>query len=106
MKDAEDKEGILHIYIDYPKGSKFEYEGESYSVYDHQERTWQHLNFFEHKCYIHSKVPRVKIKDGKVKLVKVPWSHKGSSFTLKFEQDVLNLISSNMAATAVGSDMK
>jgi len=98
----EDERGVLHIYVDYPKGSRFEFEGESYSVYDHQQRTWQHLNFFEHECYIHARVPRVKTTEGKVKLITVPWSNKGSSFTLKFEQDVLNLAKENMTATGVG----
>ena len=103
LEDRGENRGILHIHIGYENGSKFRYEEEEYSVYDHQERTWQHLNFFEHKCYLHARVPRVKTKEGKVKLVPVPWAEKGSSFTLKFEEDVLSLISSNMTATAVGN---
>jgi len=102
LEDTGNYEGILHIYLDYEKGSKFEYEDQLYSVYDHQERRWQHLNFFEHKCYLHAKVPRVKTKEGKVKLVRVPWSDKGSSFTLKLEKDILDLMTANMTATAVG----
>jgi len=102
LEDAESIKGILHIHLDYEKGSKFIYEGDEYSVYDHQERVWQHLNFFEHKCYLYARVPRVKIQTGEVKLVSVPWAEKGSSFTLKFEQDILALIASNMTNTAVG----
>ena len=44
-----DSELILHIDISHRKGSRFEYDGESYSVYDHQDRTWQHLKFFQHR---------------------------------------------------------
>lgn len=103
LEGAENNsKGVLHIYLDYEKGSKFKYGGESYSVYDHQERIWQHLNFFDHKCYLHARVPRVKTGDGNVKLVSVPWAQKGSSFTLRFEQDVLDLVKAGMTATAVG----
>lgn len=106
LEETTTEKGILHIYIDWEKGSKFLYEEKEYSVYDHQERTWQHLNFFEHKCYLHARVPRVKTEEGKVKLIPVPWAQKGSSFTLKFEKDVLDLVSSNMTATAVGKRYK
>lgn len=102
LEETGAEDGILHIYLCYEKGSKFKYGDHEYAVYDHQERTWQHLNFFEHKCYLHARVPRVKTKDGKVKLVDVPWAQKGSSFTLKLEEDVLNLITSGMSASAVG----
>jgi hypothetical protein len=40
----------LHIVIDYPKGVKFLYEQNYYPVYDHQDRAWRHLNFFQHEC--------------------------------------------------------
>jgi len=92
----------LHIYIGHEKGSKFKYEEEEYGVYDHQERKWRHLNFFQHECYIHANVPRVKTDSGKVKLVKVPWSRPGSSFTLLFEKDVLKLAQENMSMSGIG----
>lgn len=92
----------LHIYISHEKGSKFKYEEEEYPVYDHQEREWRHLNFFQHECYLHAKVPRVKTKDGKVRLVKVPWSRPGSSFTLLFEQDVLDLAREKISMSGIG----
>lgn len=103
LEGAEDNsKGILHIHLDYEKGSKFLFEGESYPVYDHQERTWQHLNFFDHKCFLHARVPRIKTKSGNVKLASLPWAQKGSSFTLRFEQDILDLVKCGMTAAAVG----
>ena len=102
LESTKAEKGTLHIYLDYKKGSKFEYEGSNYSVYDHHDRTWQHLNFFEHKCYLHARVPRIKTEEGKVKLVRVPWAGKGSSFSYKFEADIIDLISKNMSATAAG----
>ena len=93
---------ILHIDVDHRKGYRFEVGGAEYGVYDHQERTWQHLNFFEHRCEIHARVPRVKMGNGKVKLVSVPWASKGSSFTLKYEENVLDLVGGGMSSSAIG----
>jgi len=92
----------LHIHFSHARRVKFEYESEKYPVYDHQERSWRHLNFFQYDCYLHASVPRVKTKQGKVKLIEVQWSKLGSSFSLLFEQDVLNLSKSNMSASAIG----
>lgn len=44
-KDKLDKQE-LHIYISHEKSVLFAYkEGKEYSVYDHQSRTWRHLDF-------------------------------------------------------------
>lgn len=99
------EEYILHIDIGHQKGAKFTYEGEQYGVYDHQERTWQHLKFFQHKCQLHCSVPRIKLSSGKVKLVDVPWSSPGSSFTLLFEYEVLDLVKNMMSVSAASKKM-
>jgi transposase len=98
---GEDLEKELHIYLDHPKGARFEYDDKQYPVYDHQERNWHHLRFFQHQCFLHARVPRIKTDDGKVKLVEVPWAQPGSSFTLLFERDVLNLIQEGMSVSGV-----
>jgi transposase len=91
----------LHIYLSHEKRSLFVYEGKQYPVYDHQPRKWHHLRFFQHECYIHADVPRIKNDQGKVKLVEVPWAQPGSSFSLLFEYDVLDLISEGMSMSGV-----
>jgi transposase len=91
----------LHIYLEHEKHSRFSYEGKKYSVYDHQYRIWHHLRFFQHECFLHAKVPRIKTEEGKVKLTEVPWAQPGSSFTLLFEYDVLDLISEGMSVSGV-----
>lgn len=91
----------LHIYLGHTKRTKFKYEGKDYAVYDHQERSWQHLRFFQHVCYLHAGVPRVKTESGKVKLVEVPWAQPGSAFTLLFEYDVLSLIREGMSMLGI-----
>ena len=93
----------LNISIDFKRGSRFPDEtGELCEVHDTVQKTWRHLNFFEHACYIHCRVPRIKTKDGKVKLIEVPWSRPGSGFTLLFEAYVMALIESEMPVNKIG----
>lgn len=87
----------LHISINFTKGHKFEQSDGSFrGAHDTLSRTWQHLDFFQHKCYLHARVPRVKNPEGKVTLQQVPWARKNSGFTLLFEAYVMLLIESEM----------
>lgn len=97
------KDKVLHIYLSHSRRVKFNYEGQTYSIYDHQERKWEHLKFFQHRCIVHAAVPRVKVEDGKVKLIEVPWAQAGSSFTLLYEHDVLELIEGGMNNSKVSN---
>jgi transposase len=92
----------LYIEVGHDRRTKFEYEGEKCPVYDHQDRRWRHLNFFQHECYLLCSVPRVKTKDGSVRLVEVPWAMPGSSFTLLFEYEVMDLVQGGMPASRAG----
>ena len=49
------------------------------------------MNFFEHECYLHAKVPRVKLPNGKVKRISTPWEGLSNGFTLLFEAFLLQL---------------
>lgn len=92
----------LDITVGFTKGHKFLMpDGCLYSAHDTVERTWQHLNFFQHKCFLHCKVPRVKQKDGKIITQGVPWSRPGSGFTLLFEAFSMLLIESEMPISKV-----
>ena len=93
--ETKDKNKELHIYIEYQKGSLFpDHTGQLCKIYDSANRIWRHLNFFQHKCFIHCKLPRIKGSDGKVKTIEVPWARAGSGFTLLFEAFVMSLIES------------
>ena len=85
--------GELHIHLDYPKGSEFPCPecNDSSKVYDSNVRQWRHLNFFEHRTYLHAPVPRVNCKRCGVKTVRVPWSRPESGFTLLFEAIIIML---------------
>lgn len=102
FKGPEDNKE-LHIEIDFKHCSKFPDEsGELCGVYDTKQKSWRHLNFFQHSCYLNCRVPRIKTKDGKVRLAAVPWSRPGSGFTLLFEAYVMSLIESEMPINKVG----
>jgi len=136
--DVESKR--LDVYIDFKKGSTFSYEyveykteteketidGEEKEVeskieitrenfnnlksYDTTKKTWRHLNFFEHECYLHARVPRVRLPNGKTKLIKTPWEGLSNGFTLLFEALLLQLCQampvSKVAAITKTSDDK
>lgn len=91
----------LDIYINFKRGSKFSYfdnknnkEFSGLSAYDTTTKKWRHLNFFEHECYLHARIPRVKLPDGTIKTVKAPWEGISSGFSLLFEALLLQLCSS------------
>ena len=84
----------LDIRLSFPKGSVFvcpECGQTGLKAYDTVEKSWRHLNFFEHEAWLFAKVPRVKCAKCGVKLVSVPWARPGSGFTLLFEALVLSM---------------
>jgi len=91
----------MHITLDYRSGFFISATGHS-TVHDRADRTWRHLNFFEHECYLHCKVPRLYDQDDKVKQVEVPWARAGSGFTLLFEAFSMFLIEQEMPVNKVG----
>lgn len=88
-----DENKDLHMYVKYKRGNKFKCIkcSELCSVYDTVEKTWRHLNCFEHKTFIHCKVPRIQCERHGVHLVDVPWASQNSGFTLLFEEFVMQL---------------
>ena len=105
FKDTVDGKA-LHITIGYRSGVFVDQIGKS-TVHDRVERKWRHLNFFEHECYIHCKVPRVMdVENKKPKRVDVPWARSGSGFTLLFEAYSLCLVEQEMPVNKVGKVLK
>ena len=97
----------LHIQVNHKPLQKFRAEDDKeYPVYDHVDRTWRHLNFFQHECYLPARVPRVKSKEGNTLQVDVPWARPGSSFTLLFEAFSLFLLQAGASLTSAGELMK
>jgi transposase len=96
----------LHIHINFEKGYKFTIDNHTGTAYNTEDRVWQHLDFFQHKCFIHARVPRIKLPDGKVRQVSVPWARVGSGFTLLFEGFAMLLIENEMPVAKVAKTVK
>jgi len=101
----QDKGKIIafHIEIGYDKTYEFTPNGK---VHDTKEKVWRHLNIFEHKCYVHCKVPRIKDQNGQVRMVQVPWARSGSGFTLLFEAFLIALVEGEMPVIRAAALLK
>jgi transposase len=90
---AEDT-GRLDLHVDYPRGARFACPEpgcgrDRCPVHDTHDKTWRHLDFFQHKAFLHASVPRVRCPEHGVRLVALPWARPGSGFTMLFEALVL-----------------
>jgi len=78
--------------------------GELCPAHDFNDFAWQHLNFFQHTCTIHARVPRVKCAEHGVHRAEVPWARPQSGFTLLFEEMMIAL-ARKMAVADVATHM-
>lgn len=107
FQQLDEKVRELHIYLDFPPGSSFKDSfGVSCKAYDTAEHVWQHLNFFEHRCYLHARVPRITDSKGEVKKVQVPWARRNNGFTLMFEAYIMTLLELEMSPSSVANLIK
>lgn len=91
-----------HVSLSYKRGSHFADEtGTPCPVFDTYNKTWRHIDYDKHRCYVHCKVPRIETTEGKVKQSNIPWARKGSGFTLCFEAYVLHLLTKNQLFNSV-----
>lgn len=93
--DFRKEESQIDITLDFPRGSKFECPEcatTGLPVHDTVEKTWRHLDFIQHTCYLHARVPRISCPTHGVRQVRVPWAGPGSGFTLLFEALALMLM--------------
>jgi len=80
----------LDLYLDFPRGARFPCPAKGCThgacpVHDTAERTWRHLDFFQHKAFLHARAPRVRCPEHGVRQVAVSWARPGSGFTMLFE---------------------
>ena len=78
----------LDLYLDFARGARFpcpEGDEAACPVHDTTQKTWRHLDFFQHQAYLHARVPRVSCPAHGVHQVTVPWARPESGFTLLFE---------------------
>jgi len=100
-KDLPER-GRLTIRLDFARGSRFACPQcrASCPVHDTSEKSWRHMDFFQHEAYLHARVPRTGCPEHGVIQVPVPWAREGSGFTLYFEAYVI-LMASEMPMKAL-----
>ncbi|MDT7713209.1 MAG: transposase [Pseudonocardiales bacterium] len=95
MRSEFDAEAArLDLYLEFERGARFACPAKGCAhggcpVHDSVEKTWRHLDFFQHKAFLHARVPRARCPEHGVRQVSVPWARSGSGFTLLFEALVL-----------------
>lgn len=97
--------GRLDLRIDFPRGATFccpECERAGLRAYDTVEKTWRHLDFFQHQAHVTARVPRVECPEHKVRQVAVPWARERSGFTLLFEALVMAMVCEMPVKTLAG----
>ncbi|MDR1171012.1 MAG: ISL3 family transposase [Bacteroidales bacterium] len=100
---SDDRE--LHIYLDFERGCKFTSRtGEQTVAYDTEERQWQHLNFFQHRCYLHARVPRLYKRCGRQSIPDRSSMGKIRQWLL-FEAYAMLLIESEMPVCRVAENL-
>jgi transposase len=65
--------------------------GKLCKAHDFQEMTWRHMDFFQHRCYLKARVPRVDCDEHGIHRAAVPWSRPESGFTALFDQMIMSL---------------
>ncbi|MGH3866196.1 MAG: ISL3 family transposase [Pseudonocardiaceae bacterium] len=80
----------LDLYLDFERGVRFACPAKDCAhgvcpLHDTADKTWRHLDFVEHKAFLHARLPRVRCPEHGVRQVSVPGARPGSGFTLLFE---------------------
>jgi transposase len=92
IEKVETSEKIIRIYLNYmPKRCNI--AGEFFNIYDlAPEREWQHLSWFEYKCYLVCRLPRYIEVDGTIKTFEPKFAPKGRGYTHQFRNEILKAL--------------
>lgn len=100
-RDSDNLEA--HIYLDYLPNNI----PNDVVIHSYYPRTWEHLPFFEYRCFIHCDIPIYYNKISKKKYhAEVPFSREKSRFTLLYEANVMRLMQIHLSPTQVALSLK
>lgn len=94
----------LDLYLGFARGARFpcpEGDQAACPVHDTIDKSWRHLDFFQHQAYLHARVPRIGCPAHGVRMVAVPWARPESGFTLLFEALIMAM-APEMPVKAIG----
>ena len=100
------QERQLRLWLDFEAGSYFPCPqcGAFCPVHDTSQKTWRHLDFWQHHTELAARVPRVVCEDHAVLQAEMPWARTGSGFTLMMEAMIL-LLCQQMPVTAASAHL-
>jgi transposase len=100
-KDESKK--TIHIHLKYLK-NRFQKDGKDYKLYDFTpEREWQHLSWFEYRCYLVCSLPRYISEDGKPKVIDINFAPKNKGYTHLFASKVIEALQQIRVQNTVAS---
>ena len=87
LVEMKQEAGEVHVWVALPKHTRWVCPEclAPAPIYDHQERTWRHLDTCQFKTFVHARVPRLHCPTHGIKQLRVPWGEAGSRFTALFE---------------------
>jgi transposase len=79
--------GEVHVTVALPTNTRWVCPecGAAAPIYDHQDRSWRHLDTCQFHTIVHARVPRLNCPTHGIRQLKVPWAEPGSQFTAMFE---------------------
>ena len=86
--EKDESEKIIHIHLKYLLR---DYKGKK--IYDYApQREWQHLNWFDYRCYLVCSLPRYVSEDGKPKTIDINFAPKSKGYTHLFASKVIEAL--------------
>ena len=92
IEKIEHPEKIIRLNIKYT-ATRYKKESVDYRLYDNTpEREWQHLSWFDYKCYIVCSLPRYIDSDGKPKVIEPSFAPKNKGYTHLFSKKIIEVL--------------
>jgi transposase len=102
-KDEATKKVYIHLGVE----KTYRPNNDCATIRQYYERTWEHLNLFEYRCFIKCKLLVYNnTKTGKTEALQVFFSRPNSRFTILFEQRVLELLKIHQCQKSVAKSLK
>ena len=82
--------GEVVVLVDFERGTRFEHERAAgfHPVHDTRRAVYRHRDGWGWRCWLDVRLPRVRLPDGKVVMVRPPWQGLLGRETLAFEAEV------------------
>ncbi|MFN8339869.1 MAG: ISL3 family transposase [Saprospiraceae bacterium] len=103
--ESDIKDKIVYIHLEYKGDKYFDPDtDEECTYYDlAPEREWRHLDIWDYKTYVRSRIPRMKTPSGLVKTMRCGWAEPHHRHTCSFEIKVIDTLKATKNQTKTGA---